>query len=249
MRADQVAFQYGIYDVALPGPDLAADFAEQLWKQYEGKLPSAVSALDDGSWTSSHWQTVLLHVQAQSIRHPDFDHAARDWIRSLGGPELSSDDLQAQRQRTYRETRDWMARARFAIVRQCHPAPRFLVNDKGYVPLGELGRTRRGVLFPLSGHVGVLMAVGTAQPGDVYERGPFAERILDQGTVTTVNEAALDTVGIRCVIGHPDDRDAIAAMTTGAKIAAMPVTGAFLRTSEGGLFDWALPARQFVAEP
>jgi hypothetical protein len=82
-------------------------------------------------------QTILLHVQAQSIRHPGFDGAARNFILSMGGPEPSGDDVQAQRQRTYRETRDWMARARFAIVRQCHPAPRFLVNDKGYVPLGD----------------------------------------------------------------------------------------------------------------
>jgi hypothetical protein len=167
--------------VAQPGPDLTADFAEQLWRQYEGKLPSAVTALDNGSWTPAHCQTVLLHVQAQSIRHPDFDRAARDYIRSMGGPELSGDDVQAQRQRTYQETRDWMAQARFAIVRQCHPAPRFLVNDKGYTPLEDPTRELRGVLFPLSGHVGVMMVVGTAQPADDYESGPYAERILDPG--------------------------------------------------------------------
>ena len=53
-----------------------------------------------------------------SHRHPDFDRAARDYIRSMGDPEPSKDDVQAQRQRTYRSTRDWMAQARFAIVRQ-----------------------------------------------------------------------------------------------------------------------------------
>jgi hypothetical protein len=141
-----------------------------------------------------------------------------------------------------------MAKARFALVRQCHPAPRFLVNDKGYTPLGDPARELTGVLFPLSGHVGAIMAIGAAQPGDDYEAGPFAERILAPGTVTTVNEAALGTVGIRCVIGHPDDRDAIAAMTIGSKIAAMPETGACLGTLEGGLLDWARPVRQFAAE-
>src|SRR5437899_1384994 len=108
MRADEVGFQYGIYDVAEPGPDLAADFAEQLWKQYEGTLPTAVAALGDGSWTPSDWQIVLLHIQAQAIRHPDFDRAARDYTRGMGGSKLSGDDVQAQRQRTYQETRDWM---------------------------------------------------------------------------------------------------------------------------------------------
>jgi hypothetical protein len=248
MRADRVGFQYGIYDVDQPGPDLAADFAEQLWKQYEGSLPAAVKALDNGSWMPSDWHTILLHVQAQAIRHPDFDRVARDYVRGLDGPELSGDDVQAQRQRTYQETRGWMAQARFALVRQCHPAPRFMVNDKGYTPLADPAREVKGVLFPLSGHVGVIMAVGAAQPGDDYETGPFAERILRAGTVTTVNEAALGTVGIRCVIGHPDDRDAIAAMTVGPKVAAMPQTGACLGTLEGGLFDWAWPVRQFAAE-
>ena len=61
-----------MYDVAEPGPDLPADFAEQLWQQYEGALPGAIRALQSGSWTQDDWRTVLLHVQAQSIRHPDF---------------------------------------------------------------------------------------------------------------------------------------------------------------------------------
>lgn len=93
------------------------------------------------------------------------------------------------------------------------------------------------------------MVVGAAQQGDDYESGPFAERILDPGTATTVNEAALGTVGIMCVIGHPDDRGAIAAITIGPKVAAMPETGAYLRTLEGSLLDWAQPVRQFAAEP
>ena len=39
VRADNVAIQNGVYDVAEPGPDFPADFAEQLWQQYEGALP------------------------------------------------------------------------------------------------------------------------------------------------------------------------------------------------------------------
>ena len=120
---------------------------------------------------------------------------------------------------------------------------------QGLYPARSPARELKGVLFPLSGHVGVIMVVGTAQPADDYESDPFAERMLDPGALTTVNEAAPDTAGIRCVIGHPDDRNAIGAMTTGPKIAAMPDKGAYLRTLEGGLFDWARPVRQFAAEP
>ncbi len=249
MRADQVGFEYGIYDVDQPGPGLAADFAEQLWKQYEGGLPTAVAAMDNGSWTPANWRIVLLHIQAQAIRHPDFDRAARDYLGAMGGPDLSGDDVQTQRQNTYQETRAWMAGARFALARQCHPAPRFVVNDKGYTPLADPVRELKGVFFPLSGQVGVIMAVGAARSGDDYEAGPFAERILDPDAVTIINETALGTAGIRCVIGHPEDRNAITKMTTGPAIAAMPATGACLGTLEGGLFDWASPVRQFAAEP
>jgi len=220
------------------------------WTDYLAGDPLAGGGgLSAISWTSGDWRIILLHIQAQSIRHPDFDRAARDHVREMDGPDLSGDDVQAQRQRTYQETRHWMAQARFALARQCHPAPRFLVNDKGYTPLADLARDMRGVVFPLSGHVAVVMAVGTAEPGDDYEARPFAERILDPGTVTTINEATLDTVGIRCVIGHPHDRDGIGALTSGPKLAAMPDTGACLGTREGGLFDWARPARHFAAEP
>jgi hypothetical protein len=249
MSADQVGFEYGVYDVDQPRPGLDADFAEQIWRQYEGGLPAAVAAVEEGSWTRADWMTILLHIQAQAIRHPDFDRVARDYLRALDESGLSSDDVQEQRLRTHQETRAWMSQARFALARQCHPASRFVVNDKGYTPLADPVRELKGVFFPLSGHVGVIMAVGAARPADDYEVGPFAERILDPDAVTIVNEAALGTAGIRCLIGHPDDQNAIANMTTGPKIAAMPATGAFLGTHEGGLFDWAWPVRQFAAEP
>jgi hypothetical protein len=82
-RADNVAIQNGVYDVGEPGPDLVADFAEQLWQRYEGALPGAIRALENGNWTRDDWQTVLLHVQAQSIRHPDFARAVHEHVGEL----------------------------------------------------------------------------------------------------------------------------------------------------------------------
>jgi hypothetical protein len=67
-------------------------------------------------------------------------------------------------QRTYQETRAWMTQGRFALARQCHPASRFVVNDKGYTPLADPVRELKGVFFPLSGHVGVIMAIGRSSP-------------------------------------------------------------------------------------
>ena len=129
-RADNVAIQNGVYDVAEPDPDLPADFAEQLWRQYEGALHGAIRALENGSWTRDDWQIVLLHVQAQSIRHPDFTRAVHEYVGKAAAAELAADDIQAERQRTYQGTSAWMARARFALLRHHAPAQRFLTNDK-----------------------------------------------------------------------------------------------------------------------
>ncbi len=101
IRADNVAIQNGLYDVAEPGPDLRGDFPEQLWRQYEGALPGAIRALENGSYTQNDWLTVLLHVQAQSIRHPDFARAVHEHIGSVAAAALGPDDIQAERQRTY----------------------------------------------------------------------------------------------------------------------------------------------------
>lgn len=238
-RADNVAIQNGVYDVAEPGSDLPADFAEQLWQQYEGALPGAIRALEGRCWTRDDWQTVLLHVQAQSIRHPDFARAMHEHVGEVVAAELGPDDLQAERQRTYRDTRAWMARARFALLRRRDPAQRFLANDKGYVPLHDVARDVRGVVFPLSGQVALLMVVEVAQPGDDYEQGPFAERTLNPKGMQIINGATWDTVGIKCVIGHPDDEQTIAALTTGEKTVRMPALGPYRGNREPSLLDWA----------
>ena len=241
-RADNVAIQNGVYDVAEPGPDLPADFAEQLWQRYEGALPGAIRALENRSWTRDDWQTVLLHVQAQSIRHPDFARAVHEHVGEPAAARLGPDEMQAERQRTYQDTRAWMARARFAVLRHREPAQRFLANDKGYVPLHDVARDVRGVVFPLSGLVAVLMVVEVAQPGDNYEQGPLAERILNPKGMEIINEATWDTVGIKCVIGYPDDEQAIAALTTREKTVSMPALGPYRGNRELGLFDWACPS-------
>ena len=241
VRADNIAIQNHVYDVAEPSPDLPDDFAEQLWQQYEGSLPRAIKALEHGTWTQDDWQTVLLHVQAQSIRHPDFGRAVREHVGAAAGGGLGPDDIQAERQRTFQGTRNWMTRARFAVLRHHEPAQRFLTNDKGYVPLHDVARDVRGVVFPLSGLVAVLMVVEVGQPGDEYERGPLAERTLNPKAMKIINEAAWDTIGIKCVIGHPDDSVAVASLTRGVKTVSMPALGPYRGNREPGLFDWALP--------
>jgi hypothetical protein len=58
--------------------------------------------------------------------------------------------------------------------------------------------------------------------------------------MTIINEATWDTVGIRCVIGNPDDVTWINDLQSGPKAVQMPKYGPYRGTREAGLFDWAL---------
>ena len=109
------------------------------------------------------------------------------------------------------------------------------------MPFHDVARDVRGVVFPLSGLVAVLMVVEVAQPGDRYEQEPLAERILNPKGMQIINEATWDTAGIKCVIGHSDDEQTIAALTTGEKTVRMPALGPYRGNREPSLFDWARP--------
>ena len=82
-----------------------------------GRAAWCYSGPRDDSWTRDDWRTVLLHVQAQAIRHPDFARAVHQHVGVAVAAELVPDDIQAERQRTYQNTRVWMSRARFAVLR------------------------------------------------------------------------------------------------------------------------------------
>ena len=228
IRADNLAVQNGLYDVDQPCSALPADFAEQLWRAYEGPLPQAISALEAGTYNQHDWLTVLLHIQAQSIRHPDFSR------------NIEPDRVQPLRQLVHRISRPGLARSRFALVRRGRGARRFLINDKGYVVLGRPGF--RGYLFPLSGSISVLMVDGAAQPGDDYERGPFAERILNPAGMRIINAATWGHGGIRCVMGHPDDAGWIGALEAGGTYH-LPRFGPYQGNRESGMFNWSILPR------
>jgi hypothetical protein len=240
VKAENIAYQYGIYDVDDPSSDRPADFAETIWQEYEGRLPAAIRALEQGTFARVDWKTILLHVQAQSIRHPDYDRVAIAYIQEGGLPTPERDHVQRQRQATFRETRQWMARARFALIRRGTAAPRFVLNDKGYVPMHDTLLDLKGVLFPLSGEIAVLMVVGAGQPTDDYEAGPLAERNLNAKGMESVNQVAWTVTEITCVMAHPDDADYLLQLPESGPTVRLPRLGPYRGNREPGFFHWAL---------
>ncbi|MGI5461248.1 hypothetical protein ACQEWB_50510 [Streptomyces sp. CA-249302] len=240
VKAENIAYQYGIYDVDAPSSDLPADFAETMWQEYEGTLPAAIRALEHGTFTRDDWKTILLHVQAQSIRHPDYERVAITYIQEDGVPAPERDHVQRQRQTTFRETRQWMANARFALIRRGTAAPRFVLNDKGYIPMHDTQLDLKGVLFPLSGETAVLMVVGLALPTDDYEAGPLAERTLNAKGMEIVNQIAWTVPEITCVMGHPGDADYLLQLSETGPTVRLPRLGPYRGNRDPGFYHWAL---------
>ncbi|MGK4586216.1 hypothetical protein [Kitasatospora sp. HPMI-4] len=240
IRADQVAVQNGLYDVDEPYEELPADFAETLWQRYETALPGAVQALEAGTFSRADWHIILLHIQAQSVRSPDFDRVATAYLIRQHGTTPLRDHIQRERQRTHQESRRFLAQARYAVIRRAAPAQRFVLNDKGYTGFQDPIRATRGLLFPLSGNLAVLMALDTALPGEDYEDGPIAERTLNPASMAIANACSWGHSNIKCVIGHPDEAEEIAALSDTGDAISLPKLGPFRGTREPGLLDWAL---------
>jgi hypothetical protein len=239
VKAESVGFEYGIYDVEAPDAGLPADYAETEWKKYESRLPWAIRALDGGTPVPADWQTVLLHLRATWARHPDFARDVADQKAAQGVNSLTGDDVQRLRKQALADIPTLMSGCRFALLRQGPGAPRFLTDDKGFTPVGESGRPP-GVLFPLSSRLAILMALGTAQPGDDYELGPYAERTVNAKGVEVLNSATWDHVGIRSVIGHPDNAADIGTLKDHGRELRFKIRyGPYRGNREPGFFDWS----------
>ncbi|MFD8812887.1 WD40 repeat domain-containing protein [Streptomyces sp. NPDC059627] len=57
------------------------------------RTPAVIRALKQGTVTRDGWKTILLHVQAQSIRHPDYDRVAATYIQEDGVPNPERDHV------------------------------------------------------------------------------------------------------------------------------------------------------------
>lgn len=240
IAAREVAKQRGIYRLQEPPPGVGANVIDDLWDDYEPHLPTAIREVEAGRATDPVWDVIKLHIIAQAVRHPDFDEAARTYLRATGIEEPSRDQIQRERVRTLDRTPELLAECRIAFVRRPRDGPRFVVNDKGYATL-EDPDNRKGVLFPLSGSVGVLAVTAVGLYEGRAEPWVWGELTLTPGAVELLNEASWRLGGIRCVIGHPEDAESIQALSVDRELVA-PLLGPFRGTGRADLFDWAFEA-------
>lgn len=202
-RAENIAYDYDLYHVDDPCADLPASYAEDIWKQYEDKLPGAAKALEGQAWHFSDWLIVLDHIQAAWVRQPGFDQEVRTYLAAHGIANPSNDKIEDVRRLIHQQMRDYLHTARFAIVRRHESARHFIISNRGYTPMADSLDQHSGALFPLTSNVAVLMARDAAQAGDDIEAGPSAELVLNPGGAKSFHAATWNRDDIEFVAGHP----------------------------------------------
>lgn len=249
VRASKIAAAWGEYTIDEPPPGLSPNFIDEMWDSYETHLRRAITALESGVYSPEHWGHVLDHVQAQSVRSPDFLVKATVYLAGLGIENPTRDQLQFERIKTHANTPQLMAESRFALLRQPLNGRRFIVNDKGYAaPLWDPRFDCPNVIFPLSPQLAVLMVVGASQ-GDDHRAAPMRDLTMTTAAMDLVNEASWMLGGITCIMGHPEDESLMAALDMDKPLVP-PILGPYRGTCDIGLCDWAVidtPARRLTA--
>jgi len=240
IRAERVAWGRNVYDVDEPTDELPAEYAEEIWGLYERDLPDAAKALMEPGFTADDWQAVLRHIQASWIRNPGFEQDAVEALIADGIAVPTNDQIQGLRKATHEAMPEQvLSRARFAVIRRGQWTRRFIIDNRGYVPLLDTVTGQSGVLFPLTGDVAVMMVWDAAGPGEDYWAGPFAQLTLTDTGAQALHTATWSHKGIEVVIGHPEDAGWIAELADPPDHGApLPWYGPYQGTA-WPVFGWA----------
>lgn len=235
-RAEKVAKTLGEYWIQHPSPGVSHEALDDLWKKYEPYLADSIKRFENGTWTIKDWKIVRHHLVAQSCRNPDYERQARQYRAAMGHPITHRDEVQNEKFNTLANTPPLLARGRFALFRVPEDDQRFVINDKGFATVEDEVVGRKGVLFPLSGTLAVVI-VNEVGPSANHSKAFLSrEFVLTSATVELWNQASWQQTEARCVIGHPDHEKRILSLDHQA--LRMPELGPFRRHGRIGMFDW-----------
>lgn len=224
-----------------PPEGLSENFIDDLWKTYESELPGAIERLGVGAWTDRDWETVLLHLVAAAVRHPDFARVATEYRAARGDAISHPDEVQHERLLTLQNTPALLAEGRCAIVRAPEDGHRLVINDKGFATVRDRYNGYRGVLFPLSGQVAVLCVPYVGKVEGRTSAWLSADFTMTPATVEMWNLLSWQHVESGLVIGHPEDSDKLADLDESDPI--LPRLGPYRGRGVEGAFEWAYEKR------
>jgi Protein of unknown function (DUF4238) len=208
---DKVGWVDKLYRLNTPGPGVDPDEVDKLWDPVEQNYRDAVQRLENRTETAADIDWLIQYVCAAGVRGPGFGDAVNRWRAEAGDPPLNGDAVQIARKLSLNTGLAPIKQWRWRIAHSRPGEPRFIISDLGWVYVGQPGMPGRGLHIPLNARLAALAWLDPANPRrvDHQDMRPGATRWLNAASW----EEAPDFV-----VGHPDDKAEMEAMTTAAAV-------------------------------
>jgi hypothetical protein len=215
---DLVGWEDKLYRLLNPGPGVDPDKVDKAWTRLENGYRDAVANMEKYSTNSADIAWLISYVCAAGVRHPGFGDAVNRWRAAAGEQPLVGDDVQIARLAFLSTGPAPMAQYRWRIAHSRPGETQFIINDLGWVYLGDQGMAGRGIWIPLTSRLAALAWIDPANPGKVDNQD------MRPGTIRWVN-AGIWEEAPEFVVGHPDDKAYLAGLRSTGYTASQVTTG------------------------
>lgn len=207
--AETLAFRPDMYTLASPPAGVDPKFVDRLWDPVETHLRDLVGRLDDRGLQSGDDELLFTYAAQAGVRHPSFEAVVGDYQMRQGQAALDDDGAQWARWRASLNQLAGLRKWRWRVLHAPADVPRLILNDRGWILVGQENWPTAGLFLPMGPRVAIL-----GYPDDPAlppGRPPFEEHLdLCRSTLDYLNAAAWDDPYIELGIAHPDDRSRLA---------------------------------------
>ena len=233
--AETLAFRRDMYRLSSPLAGVDPDFVDRLWDPVETRLRELVGRLNDRRLQPGDDEWLFTYAAQAGVRHPSFEDVAADYQARQGQAALQGDDVQWARWHASLNQLPELRRWRWRVLHSPADTPRLMINDRGWIFVGQENWPTPGLFLPMGPRVAILGYLD--DPALPPGRPPFEEHLdLCQSTIDYLNAAAWDDPFIELLIAHPDDRDRLASLPDPRNLR-INTLGPYRFRKSVGLFD------------
>ena len=227
-RAENEAHRRALYSLQLPPAGVARDVVDRLWDTLEAGLPHLILRVESRSLLAGDEDSLFDYAASMWVRHPSFAIVAAHHQATRGAPAPTGDAVQVMRVEGLMNQRRMIKDWRWRILHTCPDAPRFVINDLGFIGIAERphgessGELLSAAFVPLSPRVGLLAYLD--HPSLPPQQPPFKEhRDVIPSWVHWLNACATSVgrgtlIEAHNVFAHPDDEDALRNLPDAAAV-------------------------------
>lgn len=232
---DEVGWVHELYRRTSVPAGVDPDLVDNVWSPIENAYRDRVTKLENRSTDAADLSWLISYVCAAGVRHPDFGDAVNRWRAEVGQAPIAGDAVQVARLVFSNNGLVPLGEFRWRIGHSRQEAPRFIVNDLGWMYVSDPGMRGRGLIVPLNSRVAALAWI------DPANRGAVDHQDMRPGTIRWLNAATWEQAP-EFVVGHPDDKNYLKELRDAAYVGNRVTTqlGAYYgfetRNPRTGLF-------------